>query len=436
MIRTNSSIDKFLNFKDTSLEEVEESTEILDENANDEWEYDDAFFEADLMKTHIIRDAFYDRVDKVLSTQDGDRKFRHIVEKYLDRNSTILYEPGPITPLLFLNTDKKDLYNLFGIEESEIKKAVKEVTNQLNAASQFRLANNNPHFVLIWCIIRYYTIKRDVKGINIALSLYACASYPSIISKYLPYGANKGIMIYTIDNLTAKFTFKQAKHTFGALMMSINASYKFLAPFFIEGSDKECVRWIQRVRNDQNSLIKKIKNEYTKNYKAGLSVSSYADSFEDTNFLDTVSNNSAVVEEYAQKVVISLITNGLNLQLAETAAKFSQVGTVDVRFYLSKIITKSNEKLLNQFIESVLFIYLYDNKHRPEEIHSKMFLSFGIELFRRTNSGDPNVKNIKDALEKWAIESGIYDRFKREASRINYKKSVYWYILLSIQKYA
>lgn len=435
MIKTNSSIDKFLNLK----KEESEINDVVTESTNslsDEWDYDEAFFEAELAKTYIIRDAFYDRVDKVLSTPDGDRKFRRIVEKYLDRNSSILYEPGPITPLLFLNTDKKDLYNLFSIDESEIKKAVKEVTNQLNAASQFRLANNNPHFILIWCIIRYYTMKRDSKGINVALSLYACASYPSIISKYLPYGANKGVMIYTIDNLTAKFTFKQSKHTFGALMTSITASYKFLAPFFIDGSDKECIRWIQRVRNDQNSLIKKIKNEYTKNYNAGLSVSSYADSFEDTNFLDTVSNNSAVVEEYAQKVVISLITNGLNLQLAETAARFSQVGTVDVRYYLSKIITKQNEKTLNQFIESVLFIYLYDSKHKPEEIHSKMFLSFGIELFRRTNSGDPNVKAIKDGLEKWAVESGIYDRFKREASRINYKKSVYWYILLSIQKYA
>ena len=219
-------------------------------------------------------------------------------------------------------------------------------------------------------------------------------------------------------------------------MESINSSYRFLKPFFVDGSDKECIRWLQRVRNDQNSMMKKLRNEYEKNYRQGLSVYTTVDNFDDTNFVDTVSNNTAVVDEYANKVVLSMITSNLNLQLVETAAKWAQISVVDCRFYLTKIITKENESSLNKFIESVLFIYLYDEKHKPEEIHSKTFLSFGIELFRRTNSNDPNVQNIKSSLDKWAQESGIYDRFKREASKINYKKSIFWYIVLSIQKFA
>lgn len=386
--------------------------------------------------TYIIRDFIYPNVEASLSNPVNDRKFRQLVEQYLNRNAQILHEPGPITKLLFLDTDKAALFTLCGVNEADVKKHVSTITGQLNRDAGFLLAKQNPVFTLIWCIIRFYTLKKDEKGINIALAIYACAAYPSIFDKYFKHGANRGVMIYTIDNLTNKFTFKQAKHTFGALITSIEASYKFLAPFFHDGCDRECIRWLQRIRNDQNSLIKKICNEYMNNYHKGLSVYTSNETFDDTNMLDTISNNTAVVEETAQKVCISLITNGLNWQLAEAAAKWSGVSVVDLRFYLTKIINKDNEDRLNKFIESVLFIYLYDGKKRPEEIHSKMFLSFGIELFRRTNSGDPNVKTIKDNLEYWAMESGIYDRFKRDASRINYKKSVYWYIVLSIQKFS
>ena len=407
-----------------------------------EGEWDDDLFESlfkegvDPSKSYLIRDTFYPRVEATLSDPAKDKQFRKIVESYLDRNSTILHEPGPIGLLRFLDSDKKAIFNLFGIEEAEVKKVVKDVTKLINESSQFQLANKNPVFVVLWCVIRYYTIKKDEKGINTALAIYACAAYPSILDKYFQYGTNKGVMLYTIDNLTNKFTFKIAKHTFGALMMSINASYKFLGPFFIDGSDKECIRWLQRIRNDQNSMIKKLANEYHKNYEKGLSVYTSNETFDDNNFVDNVTNNTAVVEEYAQKVCISMITNGIDWRLSETAAKWSQVGVVDAKYYLTQIITKDNEEFLNRFIEAVLFIYLYDTKHRPEEIHSKTFLSFGIELFRRTNSGDPNVKTIKDCLEKWAQESGIYTKFKREASRINYKKSIYWYIVLCIQKFA
>lgn len=418
---------------DTILDDQRFYLEEMLENGD----WDDSLFDAlfeNSSDTYIIRDEIYPLVEQALSDPVKDREFRRIVEKYLNRNAQILHEPGPITQLLFLNTDKADLFHLCGIKEATVKEHIKSITSKINKDAGFLLARQNPHFTLIWCIIRYYTLKKDQKGVNVALAIYACAAYPSIFNKYFQYGANKGVMIYTIDNLTNKFTFKQAKHTFGALMTSIEASYKFLQPFFFDGCDRECIRWLQRIRNDQNSLIKKICNEYKKNYEQGLSVYTSNETFDDTNMLDTISNNTAIVEETAQKVCISMITNGLNWQLAEASAKWSGVSVVDLRFYLTKIITKENEDRLNKFIESVLFIYLYDEKKRPDEIHSKMFLSFGIELFRRTNSGDPNIKTIKENLEYWAIESGIYDRFKRDASRINYKKSVFWYIVLAIQK--
>lgn len=56
-------------------------------------------------------------------------------------------------------------------------------------------------------------------------------------------------------------------------------------------------------------------------------------------------------------------------------------------------------------------------------------------IFKKTNSNNKNIKTIKTTLDKWAEASGIHDKYTREASRVNYKKAIFFYILLSIQKY-
>ena len=78
---------------------------------------------------------------------------------------------------------------------------------------------------------------------------------------------------------------------------------------------------------------------------------------------------------------------------------------------------------------------MVDEKKTKEDINSQAFLGWSSDLFRRTNSNNPNVANIKATLDKWASETGIYTKFKRDASRINYKKAIFWYFILSIQYY-
>ena len=90
---------------------------------------------------------------------------------------------------------------------------------------------------------------------------------------------------------------------------------------------------------------------------------------------------------------------------------------------------------VEKFIESILFLYLYDENKEPEDINSKHFLLWSEELFRKTNSNNANIKRIKETLDLWAEETGVHAKFKRIASRVNYKKAIFFYFVLSIQKY-
>ena len=82
-----------------------------------------------------------------------------------------------------------------------------------------------------------------------------------------------------------------------------------------------------------------------------------------------------------------------------------------------------------------MVLFLYDEKKTKQDINSTFFLKWSSELFRKTNSNNPNIKNIKDTLDKWGEETGVHAKFKREASRVNYKKAIFWYFILSIQYY-
>ena len=82
-----------------------------------------------------------------------------------------------------------------------------------------------------------------------------------------------------------------------------------------------------------------------------------------------------------------------------------------------------------------VFRNLYDEKHTFDEINSREFISFSLVLFKKTNSKNSNVINIKKMLDKWGEDSGIYGKFERLGTRIDYTKAIFLYFILSIQKY-
>ena len=81
-------------------------------------------------------------------------------------------------------------------------------------------------------------------------------------------------------------------------------------------------------------------------------------------------------------------------------------------------------------------MYLYDANKTKEEINSKEFLLWSSELFRKTNSNNANIKKIKDTLNNWSEDIGIHEKFRRESSRVCYKKAIFFYFILSIQAYS
>lgn len=409
---------------------------IFTENVMEEEFIDDDYMtEADEMITYIIKSKLYPRVEKTLSTTEGGNKFSRLVQEYVNRNSSRLTTIGPMYLVAFGATDKQGFYDCFKIQESEIKDIITEVTEAVNAKASWLLIKNNPIFTLFYCVIRYYTLKKDTKRLNNALIITALAFYPSMFNKYFRFDPNPGVMQYTIDNLSTRFMIKKTNHVFGMLTTSIQGSWKFHEKRIIDGSDQNCIQFIQRIRNDQNSLLKKIAHEYHNNYKKGLSVYTAVDSYDDAIVVDN-ENDSNRVEKITDKVVLQLTLNGADLKFCDTAAQAGGVSMIDVRNYITMIAVDKYTDDMKRLVESILFIFLYDDKHEFEEIRDMKFISFALQLFKKTNSNNNNIKTMKSILDKFCTDTGIYGKYSRPGTRIGYSKAIYLYFILSIQKYA
>lgn len=408
---------------------TEKALSKLIENPEDE----DVVLEAS-SDNYYIRDFIYPKVEKVLSTQEGKNKFSRLVSDYINKHSTKLTAIGPMNLIPFTMDDKAGFFNLFQVEDKEIQKVVKEAVNAIENRSSFLFMTNNPIYSLFYNVIRYFTLNRDEKLLNSSLIITSLAFYPSIYSKYYVFDPNPGVMQYTIDNLSQRFIIKKTNSIFGTLSYSIKSSWNFHEKFFKEASDKQVVSFIQRIRNDQNSLMKKIKNAYMENYKKGLTVQTQVDSYEDNQVVDN-ENNTNKVELATTKILQKMLLNGTDLKICEFAAQACVISKLDLRNYITLLIVEKKSDEIRSLIESILFIYLYDEKHLYSEINSKQFISFALTTFKRSNSMDDNIRNIKKILEKWCIETKIYAKYSRIATRVDYSRAIFLYMILSIQKY-
>ena len=410
---------------------------IFFENAQDNYDIEPMYFSeasSDSL-TYIIKDELYPKIDAVLSTDQGKRNFNNIIGRYVSRNNDKLTTSGPQYLIPFTMKDKQEYFDLFSVSDTEVAALVDKITKQVNDKANWRLFKNNPIFFIFYCCIRYATLSKDTKLLNSALIAMALSVYPSIFAKYFRYEPNPNIMQYTIDTLSNRFIIKKSNHIFGTLTYSIQSSWKFHEKDFSRGADQDVIRFIQRIRNDQNSLLKKIANAYQTNYKKGLFVTTQVDAYDDNINVDNV-NNTNKVETLSNKIVLSMLTNGVDLRIADFASNAAQVSKLDLRNYISLIINEKESETMKEFISSILFLYLYTDSHEPDEIRSKEFIGYALQLFKKTNSKDKNVTNIKTTLDKWGTSSGIYRKFSRSATRVDYTKAIFMYFILSIQMYS
>ena len=395
-----------------------------------------AFMEAAAKNTSILKDLIYPVIEKTFSTQVNIRKYVMLISNFFEKNTAKLTTPGPQFLIVFGDNDKDEFYKLFGMKKEEITDAMRIIIKSTGSSAEFKYLMNNPFLSFLYYIIRYFTMHSNPKALNATLGLFAIDVYWSIFTKYFPNGVIEPVMNYTIDNLTDKFIIKKSGTIFGALTESAKHSYEFHKSKIKVGNDPDCIAFLQRIRNDQNSMFRTLSGIYYENHKKGNAIATRNDDYDPDNpILDDITSASTEIENTVNRVCMPMISNGVDIALAEAASMSANVSITNLRIYLMKIFVNERLTEITQLVESMLFLYINGEHKSVRDIRSSHFLYWTSALFKKTNSKDGNIVRINMILDKWGTETGIYKAFKSEGSKINYKRAIFTYIAMNIQKY-
>lgn len=383
-----------------------------------------------MANVNALLTKLYPTVEKSLAIKSNEDKMMKTIGDYIDRNMDKLSKPGPVDRVPFETRDSQDFIDATGLTTAQIKDAIKESTYIKNTwrvmATPFYTANT--------LAIRYYTLKNNKDKCHL-LAGYLCFSmYPLIHWNYFRYGVNENIMNYTIANLSNKYKFKTLGSTYAALMDMAVGCYDHHKEKIKKGGDKEITDFVNDMHSRLNDRLKNVANEFYKNYDEGKYLNVDTDSTEEDNYHEA-DNNSFAIDRILNNVITKLVVQGPNMKLVNMAAKMSGVSVNELRNYTNNLVDEEHKDEIRDLCESILYIYLFENQNRPEEIKSNQFLIDSLEVYKRSNSNDKNVNKIKSILDLWIQDLDVYKKTQRVATINNFRRALYIFFVLSIQYY-
>ncbi|MDD3172097.1 MAG: hypothetical protein PHF63_00255 [Herbinix sp.] len=371
----------------------------------------------------------YTKVEEQLNKPNVDKAFSQIVEKYIDYNSAKLSTSGPVNKTLFSDAEKKKIFDLLQIDEKFI---VKTLSSSSSVKSTWKIMTK-PFNILMACIIRFYSLKKDYKMVNKAVAYYMFSIYPSYFKKYFTYGTNENIMNYTINNMSNKYKIKQEGVLLISLISTAYGSYTNYQGALDRGEDKAYVDLIMGINTRINSFLKKIATEYYDNHKKQNFLNVERDNFDDENYSESKSN-VFVINTITNGVVSNMINYGVNYKYVDIAAKMNKISRNELKNHVNLIISNHNEDL-PQIIEGILYTYLISGKKEPKQINSSDFILFCMDVYKKSNTVDNNIIKVKKILDGWMSETELYRKTQRVATINNFRRAVFTFFVLTIQSY-
>ena len=380
-------------------------------------------------KSYIVTNL-YPIVEKNMKNPKVKQELNKVIAEYFDKNSDVIHDIGIANRIFFLNSDNEAIYLAAGLDPNEIKRVIKQ---SAYIGSTWQIMNE-PLNTAAALIIRYLAKTND-KLLEPFIIYYSFYFYSSLHFKYIPYGANEDIMAYTINNLSYKFKIKETGSLYETIKAVVLKSNETYIKDLIKGEDKDIVDYVSAIKTRLNDVVKNIKNEYKINYENDNYLNSESDDYSEENY-HVADNTSYAVKRITDSAVMKLMTYGADMNLAKFAARLSDVSINEIRNVIMHL-SNNDAAEITRLIELILQLFLFEKGNTPNEVGDKKFLGKCMEIYKKSNTSDKIIIEIKTILDKWLNKySASYRKTNREATISNFRKSIYVYFVLHIQSSA
>jgi hypothetical protein len=381
----------------------------------------------------MINDVIKSNLERPIEIALGDKrnsdKFSQIVKKYVDNNSQALYANAPQHRLYFADDrDRKPIFDLVDVKEVYVKEVIKKTP----AIKSNWAALNKPFNILMPMIIRHYENSHQKENLKNAILYTTLSLYSNLHSKYFKYLPNENVMTYTINNLNNKFLFKQYGVIIKALYHTAFRTHEKYRHIIARGNDEDIANYMMYLQTRVNNLMKNFTREYMKNYENKNYLNTEKDSTDEDSYFET-DNVSLMIARLNQQASNRFYSSEINDKFVRVAAKWSGVSPITLKLAVESI-KKSEKEKVGQLMQAILQVYLTDGNNSFESIASQRFIAYCISIYSKSNTKDKNILLIKSLLDYFLKNnSNRYSETEREATRINYRKAFYMYVVLFLQ---
>jgi hypothetical protein len=383
------------------------------------------------MITSVILANIYPKVEQAFTSKETQRKFSAIVASYVDRNVNRLSTAGPSKRTLFSDMERNKVYDLIDFDPKVCKAIVKQ-SNYIKASWKIV---NDPFNLVMMMILRYAKLNQLDQINQLAVTYLTLSMYPSLHYKYFKFEPNEAIMQYTINNLSNKFKVKQVGNILQALVDTTALADKTYDKNIRHANDKELTDYINAYKTRLNSLIKKIRDAFEKDYRSGNYMNTERDN-EDENDFKTSDSNSLLIQRIVDQVVLKLSVNGPDSRIVDISAKMNQVSVNETRNTLNQLTQNKDESInIRALCESILYLYLFNGENHVNDLNGSKFLTFCLAVYKKSNTNDENVIKVKSILDTWIEKySETYRKTQRVATLNNFRRALYTFFVFTLQR--
>ena len=383
------------------------------------------------MITSVILANIYPKVEQAFTSKETQRNFSAIVASYVDRNVNRLSTAGPSKRTLFSDMERNKVYDLVNFDPKTCKAIVKQ-SNYIKASWKIV---NDPFNLVMMMILRYAKLNKLDQINQLAVTYLTLSMYPSLHYKYFKFEPNEAIMQYTINNLSNKFKVKQVGNILQALVDTTALADKTYDKNIRHANDKELTDYINAYKTRLNSLIKKIRDAFEKDYRSGNYMNTERDN-EDENDFKTSDSNSLLIQRIVDQVVLKLSVNGPDSRIVDISAKMNQVSVNETRNTLNQLTQNKDESInIRALCESILYLYLFNGENHVNDLNGSKFLTFCLAVYKKSNTNDENVIKVKSILDTWIEKySETYRKTQRVATLNNFRRALYTFFVFTLQR--
>jgi hypothetical protein len=351
------------------------------------------------------------------------------IKEYIDANNTVLYANAPLHRLYFSDAkDREIVFRLSGLKESYVKETIKK-THAIRSAW---VALNKPFNILMIMVIRDQLLRKNEAAMKNTLLYLSLSLYSNLHSKYFKYLPNENVMSYTINNLNNKFLFKQYGVVIKAVMHTADKTMEKYQNILRRGNDEDIANFVMYLQTRLNNLMKNFTSEYMKNYQEKNYLNLEKENSNEEDYFEA-DNVSLTVTRVTSQVTNKFYSSELSEKFIRVASRYCDVSPVTLKDAIHNI-KRSKSRNIENLVRSIMQVYLLDGKNSYESIGSQKFIGYCISIYSKSNTRDQNILTIKRLLDEFMKNnSSKYSETEREATKINYRKAFYMYIVLFIQ---